>query len=93
MVDAKVVLRMSGKDKDALVNRFMTENPEIMLACVHWKVNPSPPPQRPIYTAHQKLNQTEKSNVKSEQIYTDATMNFKKRRSSAGSSKVMRESP
>ena len=93
-IHAKVAARMSGKDKDTLVNRFMQENPEIMLACVHWKVSPSPPPQRPSYTTHQKMNQTEMTNAKSEQIYMDATKtNFKKRRSSAGSSNVMRESP
>ena len=94
MVDAKVTARMSGKDRDALVNRFMQENPEIMLACVHWKVSPSPPPQRPAYTTHQMMNRTEMTNAKSEQIYMDATKtNFKKRRSSAGSSFAMRESP
>ena len=44
-LDGKIVSRMSNKDRDALVNKFLHENPDIMLACVHWKVNPSPQPQ------------------------------------------------
>ena len=40
MYERKVIANLTVKEKDSLVNRFMKENPDIMLACVHWKVDP-----------------------------------------------------
>ena len=53
-LDANLIARMSSKDKDEIVNRFMQENPEIMLACVHWKLNPESQPQVNQFPMQQK---------------------------------------
>lgn len=37
MFDDFQIQNISAKDKDQLVTRFIKANPDIMLACVHWK--------------------------------------------------------
>ena len=37
MFDDIQIQSISVKDKDQLVTRFIKANPDIMLACVHWK--------------------------------------------------------
>ena len=37
MFDDLQIQSISVKDKDQLVTRFIKANPDIMLACVHWK--------------------------------------------------------
>ena len=40
MLESEVVSVMSTKERDVVVINFMKENPDIMLACVHWKLQP-----------------------------------------------------
>ena len=40
MYERKVIANLTAKEKDSLVKRFMKENSDIMLACVHWKLDP-----------------------------------------------------
>ena len=39
MLDDDSMQSISAKDKDQLVTRFIKANPDIMLACVHWKAD------------------------------------------------------
>ena len=39
MIEDDSMLNISAKEKDLLVTKFMKSNPDIMLACVHWKAD------------------------------------------------------